>query len=342
MLYKYKFVYNGTLFLFIDQLTSGNANTVVRLKRKECIVEACEEIMNCDGGTVAAESIQLTCPAGAIKKSDEPVAIKVMLEKPSIHYDMLVNNGLENDVIFIAPVIRLQPNSQMFEKPVTVTTKLTIAENVFKGDILILHGTQGGDGKIIWKDVTHESKIDLEKKKLQVEINRFSRIVALLRLTSILAKDVIARLNFFGFNYTLSVLFKTNRPHAPFDELALVFMSRDIYHEKCYREHPSSLWMQLKGEGFDELCLIDKPESNRIYNNENLKVSILLGQDYKLNLGQLGTTDFTVDSSTWWSIGHVIKLPLKGIDGARILCGKLDVEGQYGHKLEGTFCESGE
>ncbi|KAL9969968.1 hypothetical protein ACROYT_G022261 [Oculina patagonica] len=296
-------------------------------------------IVNYKGGVVVAGDVRVICPYGAIGKQDDEVTIKITLEKPSTHCDMIVKSGLENDVMFLAPVINLQPNGQVFKQPVTVTAKLTNEKEASIGNVLMLHGAQAKDGKIVWEDITHKSKIDLEKKERNVEIEGFSRIAALLRLTSILTKDIITRLNLIGFNYTLSVLFKDNYPHTPFGELALAFMSRDVYLEKCFREHPCSVLMQLRGDGFEELCSIDRPGSNRIYNNESLKVSVILGQDYKLTDGQLESTDFIVESSTWWSTGHVIKLSLKGTDGVRILCGRIGIEGQYGHILEETFCE---
>ncbi len=299
-------------------------------------------IVDYKGGMLVAEDVQISCPTGAIGQSEDPVAIKMTLEKPSTHCDIIVKNGLQNDVMFIAPVINLQPNGQVFKKPLTLTATITIDKVSSCEELLVLHGRQTKDGRIVWEDLTHKSKIDLENGKLKVEIDHFSRIAVLLKLTSILAKDILTRLNLAGFNYTLSVLFKDNHPHTPFGELALVFMSHDVYHEKCYREHPSSVLMQLKGNGFEEMCSIDRPESNCIYNGENLKVSLLLGRDYKLTDGQLERTDCIVESAIWWSTGHVIQMSLKGSDGARILCGKIGVEGQHGHILENTFCELGE
>ena len=300
--------------------------------------------INYEGGLMVAKGVQLVCPYGAIGVLDDPVLIKLTLEDPSTHCDMIVANGLKNDIMFIAPIINLQPNDQAFEKPVVVTTKLAINNDASLSDLLILHGTQlqAGDGKIIWENVTHESYIDLEKKELEVKVKKFSRIATFLRLTSILAKDVITRVNLLGFSYTLTMLFKDNHPRAPFGELALVFMSHDVYHEKCYREDPSSFLMKLKDDGFQEVSSIDKPESDRIYNNESLTVSVLLGEDYKLTGGQQESRDFIVESSVWWNTGHVIKLSLKGIKDTKILCGKIAIEGQHGHILIETFCDLGE
>ncbi len=326
------------MFLLGNEL--GKDNTIATAKEYEGNVEAVG-IVNYEGGVVVAGDVQTICPTGAIGKLEDHVPIKITLEKPSTHCDMIVKNGLENDVMFIAPVINLQPNGQVFKQPVTVTAKLTIAKEASQSDVLILHGAQARDGKIFWQDITHKSRIDLAKKEMEVEIQEFSRIAALLRLTSILTKDIIARLNLLGFNYTLSVLFKSNHPYAPYGELALAFMSHDVYHEKDYREHPAAVLMQLKSNGFQKLCSIDRPESKRIYNNENLKVSVRLGQDYVLTDAQLESTDIIVESSTWWSTGHVIKLSLKGTDGGRILCGRIGIEGQYGHVLGETFCELG-
>lgn len=298
--------------------------------------------MNHEGGVLFSKDVQVIVPNGAISKLEDDVVLKIVLEKPSAHCDMIVKNGLENEVMFIAPVINLQPNGQVFKKPVTVQIKLTTETETFRpSDVLVLHGKHATDGKIVWEDITDQSTIDLEKKELKVQIFGFSPIVTLLRLTSIFFKDVVNRLNCLGFYYTISVLFKNNHPHSPLGELALVFMSHDVFHETRYREHPSSILMQLKRNEYETLRTIDRPEGNRIYNNETLKVSFLLGQDYELTDGQLEST-VKVDSSAWWSTGHVIKWSLKGTDGIRILCGEIGVAGQNGHILRETFCELGE
>lgn len=301
-----------------------------------------EGIVNHEGGVLFAEDVQVIFPNRAISKLEDDVVVKIFLEKPSAHCDMIVKNGLENKVMFIAPVINLQPSGQVFTKPVTLQIKLTTETDAFHpSDVLVLHGAQATDGKIVWEDITDQSTIDLEKKELKVQIFGFSLIATLLRLTSIFAKDVINRLNCLGFYYTMSVLFKNNHPHSPLGELALVFMSHDVFHETRYREHPSSVLMQLKRNEYETLRIIDRPESNRIYNNETLKVSLRLGQDYELTHGQL-EINIEVDSSVWWSTGHVLNWSLKGNDGVRILCGEIGIEGQHGHILRETFCELGE
>ena len=327
---------------FLTEKELEEDSTMTTPKFNENGYSKAEGIVNHEGGVLFAEEVLLICPNGAISELDGDLAIKIVLEKPSTHCDMIVKNGLQNEVMFITPVVNLQPNSLEFRKPVTLQTKLTTETDAFRpSDVLVLHGTLAIDGNVVWEDITDQSTIDLENKELKVQIFRFSLLAVLLRLTSILAKDVVNRLNLLGFNYTMSVLFKDNHPYSPLGELALVFMSHDAYHEKCYREHPSSVLMQLKGNGYEKLCSIDRPESNRIYNNENLKVSLLLGSDYKLTDGELEST-VEVDSSTWWSTGHAIKWSLTGTDGGRILCGKIGIEGQNGHILEETFCELGE
>lgn len=301
-----------------------------------------EGIVNHEGGVFFTEDVQVIFPNGAISKVDDDVVLKIFLEKPSAHCDMIVKNGLENEVMFIAPVLNLQPSGQVFEKPVTLQIKLSTETEAFcPSDVLVLHGSQATDGKIVWEDITDQSTIDLEKKELKVQIIGFFLIATLLRLTSIFAKDVINRLNLLGFYYTMSVLFKNNHPHSPLSELALVFMSHDVFHETRYREHPSSVLMQLKRNEYQTLRTIDRPESNRIYNNETLKVSLRLGQDYALTHGQL-ESNIEVDSSVWWSTGHLLQWSLKGTDGVRILCGEIGIKGQYGHIVQETFCELGE
>ena len=146
-----------------------------------------------------------------------------------------------------------------------------------------------------------------------------------------------------SFKYMLSVLFRSNHQHSPFDELALIFMSQDIFQEQFYREHDDSALMKLKRDGFEELGSDAGHERNFIYNKETLEVSIQLGEDHKPTNNQQQCFTFTVDSSIWWSIGLVIKLPLQSSSvGVKILCGKITVQGQYGHVREEHFCQLGE
>ena len=98
------------------------------------------------------------------------------------------------------------------------------------GSFLILHGTQAPNRKVSWKDITHNSKYDSENEEIEIEIAGFSFVAFFWRLTyQILPTPIVSRLNFFSFNYTLSVLFKDNFPYSPFGVLALVFMSQDTF-----------------------------------------------------------------------------------------------------------------
>ncbi|KAJ7393464.1 hypothetical protein OS493_006443 [Desmophyllum pertusum] len=294
-------------------------------------------VVTSDGGSVSVKGAKLICPTGAV---DDPVTIKLKLEEPYSYCGLIVHNGLENDVIFGAPIINCQPNGQMFKKHVTLTVALDNEIKKSIGALLVLHGTPTNDGKIFWEDITHNSQFDLEKEELQVEINQFSLIAVLLRLTWVQAKEIVTRFNLVSFKYTLSVLFKSNHQHSPFDELALVFMSQDSYQEPLYREHEDSALMQLKRDGFEELGSKVEQESGYIYNEENLTVSIQLGEDYKLVNNQQERV-VTVESPVWWSTGHVIRVSLQSSSAdAKILCGRVAVHGQHGHVLEDYFSQS--
>ncbi|KAL9971287.1 hypothetical protein ACROYT_G023795 [Oculina patagonica] len=183
------------------------------------------------------------------------------------------------------------------------------------GALLVLHGKTTTEGRIFWEVITHDSKVDLEKEELKVEITQFSLIAVLLRLTWVHTKEIVTRLNFMSFKYTLSVLFKSNHQYSPFDELAVVYMSQDTYQEQFYREHDQSALMQLRSCGFEELSSNIGQERNFIYNKESLTMSIQLGEDYKPANNQQESITFAVDSSVWWSTGHVIKLPLQDLCG---------------------------
>lgn len=317
-------------------------------KGNQCFTEANVEsvgIVTSKGGEIVAKGVQVECPPGAINTSDSPVTIKISVEEPSKHYGLIVQNGLQNDVVFGAPIIHLQPDGQQFRKPVIVTAKLDGDKENCTNEFIILHGTKAENGEVIWQDVSHNSKINVEKSELKVAIDRFSLIVVLrlLKTTLILTKDIVSRFNLLSFNYTLTVFFKENPPHSRHGELALVFMSQDIHQEDYYREHDNSALIQLKRDGFQELCSNDRRGSNNICNNEKLEVFVHLGDDYQLaDTQQEGFLSVSVDSPVWWSTGHVVKLPLQGSGEVRILCGRVSVRGQHGHASECHFCEQGE
>ncbi|KAJ7393451.1 hypothetical protein OS493_006425 [Desmophyllum pertusum] len=220
----------------------------------------------------------------------------------------------------------------MFKKHVTLTVALDRELEKSTGALLVLHGAPTNDGKIFWEDITHNSLFNLEKEELQVKINQFSLISVLWVRTK---AEIVKRLNFVSFKYTLSVLFNINHQHSPFDELALVFMSQDSYQERLYREHEDSALMQLKSKGFEVLGCNVGLESGYIYNQESLSVSIQLGEDYKLVDNQQEHMEFTVESPVWWSTGCFITIPLQGSSAdVKIPCERIAVHGQHGHVLK--------
>ena len=297
-------------------------------------------LVTSEGGSVSVSGVQLTCPAGAV---DDPVNIKLKLQEPQNYYGLILNHGLQNDLIFVAPIISCQPNGQTFKKHVTLTTALDRYEKETSTEaLLVLHGTPATNGRIVWEDVTRDSKFDLAKEELKVEIAQFSLISVLLRLTWVPTKEIVTRLNLMSFQYKLLVLFKSNQP-SPFKDLALVFMSQDIYQEQFYRERDDSALVQLKSDGFEELASNVGQEINYIYNKESLTVSFQLGEDYKPADDKQQSITFVVDSSVWWSTGYVLKLPLQA-SGAdpKILRGRIVVRGQHGHVREDHFCQQGE
>ena len=288
---------------------------------------------------MVGENVKLVCPPGAV---DDPVSVKITLEDPSKHYGLIVQRDLENDVMFGTPIINLQPNGLVFKKSVTVTTKLKI--NDFKrDDVLILHGTEARNGTITWYDITQNSTINETNAEVVIEIGHFSLITALVKLqklTLILTKDIVYRFNFLPFNYMMSALVKKNSVH---EELALLFVSQDVYNEQFYREYESSALVQLKAEGFRELRVrsIDRQGEQRVYNSESLQVSVCLGEDYKLADSKQGDVAFKVHSGVWWSTGEVFRRPLEWTQDVRILCGTITVQGSFGHSSERHFCEVG-
>ena len=216
---------------------------------------------------------------------------------------------------------------------------------VDRDDVLILHGSKTGGEKITWQDVTGKSKMDEKNAVVVVEIEHFSVIAILYRLSrSTLLCTIVTRLNVVAFNYTLSVLLKKNNPSSVKNELALLFVSKEVYHEQFYREdEASSALMKLKKEGFKELHveLRSSQEEKSIYNKETLQIDIRLGEDYKLADRQQESTSVTVHSYDWWHEGKVLRIPLEWIKDVRSLCGKVTVRGEYGHTSEKHFSEQG-
>lgn len=291
-------------------------------------------------------SVTLACPSGALDSRLETLNITLHLEDPSKYYELIVRRDLENDVMFGAPVINLEPSGHYFKKPLTLATKLV--SRFRSDDLLILHGFKAREGTtcITWHDITHTSRIDEANSEVVIEIYHFSLIAILLRLgrsTLLCTRDIVSRLNLVPFNYALSVLLKKSNPSSVHDELALLFVSQDVYCEQFYREDETwSALMQLKNEGFVELHVRSSQDENSIYNNETLKVNIILGEDYKLANSLQESTCFTVNSYDWWHVGEVMRIPLEWTKDVRSLCGKVRVTGEYGHTSERHFSERGQ
>ena len=285
---------------------------------------------------MVGENVKLVCSPVAV---DDPLSVKITLEDPSMHYGLIVQRDFENDVMFGTPIINLQPNGHVFKKSVTLTTKLKIID--FKrDDVLILHGTEARDGKITWYDITQNSTINETNAEVVIQIGHFSLITTLVKLTLILTKDIVCRFNLLPFSYIMSVLVNKNSVH---EELALLFVSQDVYNEQFYKEHESSVLVQLKAEGFRELHVrsIDRQGEQRVYNSESLQVSVCLGEDYTLADSKQGDIAFTVFSGVWWNTGEVFRRPLEWTKDVRILCGTITVQGSFGHSSERHFCEVG-
>ncbi|XP_068705571.1 uncharacterized protein [Montipora foliosa] len=283
-----------------------------------------------EGGRVVGEGVKLVCPPGAVER---PVTVTVTLEDPSKYCGLLVQNDLENDVMFCAPVINLQPNGHLFKRGVVLTVKLKGVISSFN-EVVILHGEETCFGTIAWEDITHNAiESDETGDEVLITTERFSIIAAFIKRTLILPKYIASRLNLLGFNHSLLVLFNDK-----LNQLAVVFVSEDVENDALFREDKMSVLVQLKEGGFREIFIrpVKGQDDRRIYNHEELKVSVFLGQNYKPSSRELPVV---VECSAWWSTGHAIKLPLEGTKQAGILCGRITVKGEYGHNKENQFCE---
>ena len=277
---------------------------------------------------------------------EDPVTIQLTLEEPYRYCYLITRCGFQNDLIFLAPIVKCQPNGQKFKNHITVKVLLSGKGVKSHGNLLVLHGTRTGQSqKPIWEDITDKSEFDFEKQKLKFKISHFSLIAVLARLTWICTKEIVTRLNLMPFNYKLSVLLKSNQQQCPFDMLALVFMSQDTYQEEYYRDHDDHALVRLKKYGFEELPIDcrNSQENNCIYNKEILTISIQLGEDYKLPNNQLECFEIVVHSALWWSNGYEIQLPIQVSNAnSKIVCGKILVKGEHGHVRESKFCQQGE
>ena len=281
------------------------------------------------------EDVRLVCPSGAV---ETPVSVSITLEHPFKYYGLLVQKDLEKDVMFGAPIINLRPNGCFFKKPVTLITKFEIQSWKFS-DVLILHGTE---------DITHSAKTEEASQEVIIELNHFSRIAVLKRRTRIRLKDFVSRLNLHAFHYRLLVLRRGGSLSEKVrnqveDELALLFVSEDVYHEQFYKLQKNSALVQLEKDEFVKLHVTrsETLERRRISNNENLTVDIHVGEDYKLVDGQQKSTQFRVQASIWWNAGKVVRLSLKSKKDVRSMYGAITVQGEYGHISTWHFSEEG-
>ena len=294
-------------------------------------------IITSEGGEVAGKGVKLVCPPGAVNK---PVTITLSLEDPAKHYGRIVEKDLENDVMIAAPVINLQPNGLLFKKPVTLITNFEM-KDFNREDVFILEGTEDRDGKIVWKDITLDSKLSmLDDKSAEViiEMEHFT-LYEIVKSKSL--KEFATKLNLQGFNYTISALHNKNSMH---EQLALLFVSQYVYHQQSYKENEASALVQLQNDGFTELHVRStnvQEEEKRVYNNEKLHISIHLEEDYNLDDSEQETVSITVNSHNWWNAGEVRTLRLKYTEDARILCGKIRIKREDGHTSERHFSETG-
>lgn len=285
---------------------------------------------------MSGKLVLLKIPARAV---NHPVSVQVTKEDPSKYYGLILQRNLENDVRLCAPILKLQPRGCRFRKPVTLSTTYSIHDCRCE-DFLILHGTKERDGEITWQDLTQNASIEktFASVRVTIEIKGFSIIAAFLRLSVIRTKDIVTRFNLLAFSFAMTALVSSQK-----DELVLLFVSQDVYNETFYRNHESSALVQLKAQGFTEVHVrsIGEQDEKRIYNSEKLQVSICLGEDYKFLDGESYNFHFAVESYVWWNTGHIIKLSLGNTRDVRILCGKISIEGQYGHRSQKHFCETG-
>lgn len=292
------------------------------------------KIINSEGGKVVGEGVKLDVPPGAVEK---PVTISAAFEDPFSYYRLIVQKGLENDVVFAAPIIKLRPNGQVFKIPVKLTTKFTVSD-FKKTDVIVLLGTEGKNG-ISWEDVTRYSNIDEACQEVTTEMEHFTTRWVLVR-TLIGLKHIGYWLTSTSFHYTLSVLMKKSDKGGI---LNLVFLSQDVYNQEFYREHSdTSALVQLKRNGFKELHLtsIGSQHDKCVYNNEKLQVSIRLEENYKL----VGTAELqiTVQSDVWWGRGHVKEMNLDRISDISVVRGTITIQTERGHGCSMHFGESGD
>jgi len=123
------------------------------------------------------------------------------------------------------------------------------------------------------------------------------------------------------------------------EELALLFVSQDVYNEQFYKEDETSALAKLKSEGFKELHVRSIAGEKCIYSNEYLEICIRLGKDYSLADSRQEKTGLTVLPDVWWYEGQVIKVPLKWTADVRMMCGTITVQGEHGHTSERRFRE---
>ena len=301
-------------------------------------------VISSTGGVVTEKNIKLVFPPGAV---ENPVSVSISLEDPSRYYGLIVQNSLENDVIFGAPVIRLEPDGLLFKKPVTLIVKFEIG-NFTCNEVVILNGREERSRMITWEDVTPNSvatMLDKSNAEVQIKTEHFSLIAILLTVVRFTQVHLLTRFNLMSFHYTLSVWLNDNSVSPKSDELALLFVSQDVYHEQFYEKQEASAMIELKNKGFRKLHVrpMNDHEETGIFNNERLHISIYLGEDYNLAGRQHEiTSDFQVDSYVWWSMGYVVPIPLeRSMKDVRIACGTITVKGAFGHISERKFCEVG-
>ena len=274
---------------------------------------------------------------------EDPTSVKVILEDPIAHYQQYLRTELTNNVVFGAPVIKLEPHGCAFAIP----AKLSVTLDKQKGEhenIVVLHGTIGERGKIHWDDVTEASVYNEPNHSIEVEISRFSHVEILFVRPLMQVEHVVLKLNLWPIEYAVEVFVKDDVQHPGLTDLALVFTSKDDYLMEAYRKHDDCVIKKLQNKGFKELItteIFTSVGEKIVYNTESLNVTINLGKDFKWAPAQDAERRITVDSSVWRNTGYVVRYKLESNEDVRVTSGTVTVKGELGRSVMVSFEEEG-
>jgi hypothetical protein len=218
------------------------------------------------GGGLRITNANIDIPKEALSQ-DTIISIKRI--DPSLYYQTIIDNGIQDKVTFIGDIYKLRPSGLRFHENVTVKIRLPEALHQSE-DVIAFHGSFDKEtNRFVWEEIEKQLLSFHTCTEATVNINHFSLVAFVKSLPSFAYEYVRTCLNYGGVMYRFIVLVRREGQRLQIQ----VVMVRDSFYlntsKEIFQDH--YICHKLKEEGFTEMY-----GSRREYfcPTENIQVSI--------------------------------------------------------------------